>query len=104
MDRVWGGGRYGVIKCYRYAILQHDVFNGMKCKGILKSIGTKIWEYNIERCRYEQAKITTLVAETGLHFHLGLKYNEATQTFEWASGEEFTYAHWAEYEPGSTLG
>jgi hypothetical protein len=31
---------------------------------------------------------------------VGLKYNSATQAFEWASGEEFTYAHWAEFEPG----
>jgi hypothetical protein len=51
-------------------------------------------------CRYEQAKITTLIAETGQHFHVGLKYNSQTQSFEWVSGEEFTYSHWAEYEPG----
>jgi hypothetical protein len=58
----------------------------------------------LSSCRYEQAKITTLVAETGLHFHLGLKYNPNSQSFEWVSGEEFTYAHWAEFEPGDTLG
>ena len=51
-------------------------------------------------CRYEQAKITTLVAETGLHFHVGLKYNPETLSFEWVSGDGFTYSHWAEYEPG----
>jgi hypothetical protein len=50
--------------------------------------------------RYEQAKITTLIAETGMHFHVGLKYNSQTQSFEWVSGEEYTYSHWAEYEPG----
>jgi len=54
----------------------------------------------INICRYEQAKITTFVAETGQYFHVGLKYNNLTKSFEWSTGEEFTYAHWAEYEPG----
>ena len=50
--------------------------------------------------RYEQAKITTFVAEAGVHFHLGMKYKKDTQRFEWVNGDAFTYSHWAEFEPG----
>ena len=32
-------------------------------------------------CRYEQAKVDTFIAETGWHFHLGLKYDQDTQVF-----------------------
>ena len=51
-------------------------------------------------CRYEQAKITSFVAEAGVHFHLGMKYNKDSQSFEWVNGDDFTYSHWAEFEPG----
>ena len=50
--------------------------------------------------RYEQAKITTFVADLEIHFWVGLKYNNATQSFEWSSGKPVEYTHWAEYEPG----
>ena len=52
---------------------------------------------------YEQAKITTWIAELGVHFFLGLKYNNATKAFEWASGEQLVYSHWAEFEPGNLM-
>ena len=29
--------------------------------------------------RYEQAKVDTFIAETGWHFHLGLKYDQDSQ-------------------------
>ena len=54
-------------------------------------------------CRYEQAKITSFVAEAGVHFHLGMKYNKDSQSFEWVNGDDFTYSHWAEFEPGGFL-
>ena len=49
-----------------------------------------------------QAKITTIISETGVHFWVGLRYNEDTQTFEWASGAGVSYTHWSEYEPDLT--
>ena len=54
--------------------------------------------------RYEQAKITTLIAELGIHFWAGLKYNNVTQSFEWSSGQPMEYTHWAENEPGKGNG
>ena len=51
--------------------------------------------------RYEQAKITSIIAEYGVHFHLGLKFNKDTKTWEWINGHPFTYSHWAEFEPGN---
>ena len=35
-----------------------------------------------------------------MHFWLGMKYNKDSQSFEWANGDDFSYAHWAEFEPG----
>ena len=29
-----------------------------------------------------------------------MKYNKDSQSFEWVNGDEFTYSHWAEFEPG----
>ena len=49
-----------------------------------------------------QAKITTIISETGVHFWVGMRYNEDTQTFEWASGAAVSYTHWSEYEPDLT--
>ena len=41
-----------------------------------------------------------IVAETGVHFHLGMKYDKDAKAFKWINGDDFTYTHWAEYEPG----
>ena len=49
---------------------------------------------------YEQAKITSLIAETGVHFYLGMKFNKDSSSWEWVNGDGFTYSHWAEFEPG----
>ena len=58
--------------------------------------------YRVLFNRFEQAKITSIIAETGVHFSLGLKYNSETESFEWSSGEEWTYSHWAAGEPDLT--
>ena len=29
-----------------------------------------------------------------------MKYNKDSQSFEWVNGDDFTYSHWAEFEPG----
>ena len=50
----------------------------------------------------EQAKITTIIAETGEHYSLGMRYNDETQSFEWVNGEEWTYTHFASGEPDMT--
>ena len=36
-------------------------------------------EANVLFVRYEQAKVDTFIAETGWHFHLGLKYDPDSQ-------------------------
>jgi hypothetical protein len=50
--------------------------------------------------RYEQAKISTIVAESQEIFHIGLKYNEGSQSFKWVSGEDVTYTNWGNNQPG----
>ena len=50
----------------------------------------------------EQAKITTIIAQTGEHYPLGLRFNDETQSFEWVNDEEWTYSHWASGEPDTT--
>ena len=50
----------------------------------------------------EQAKITTIIAETGEHFPLGMRWNDDSQSFEWVNGEEWSYSHWASGEPDTT--
>ena len=47
----------------------------------------------------EQAKMTTIIAETDEHFSLGMRFNDETQSFEWVTEEEWTYSHWASGEP-----
>jgi hypothetical protein len=43
------------------------------------------------------------VAEAREIVHIGLKYNPATQSFRWISGEEVTYTNWAVNQPGFEL-
>ena len=47
----------------------------------------------------EQARITTIIAETDTHFSLGMRFDPDSQEFQWVSGEEWTYEHWAWGEP-----
>ena len=52
---------------------------------------------------YEQAKITTIVAELGIHFFIGMKFNNKSSAWEWTDGDVVEYTHWAEFEPGSFI-
>ena len=45
----------------------------------------------------------TIVAELGIHFYLGMKFNNETKSWEWTDGESVDYTHWAEFEPGTKL-
>ena len=47
----------------------------------------------------EQAKMTTIIAETDEHFAIGARWNDVNQTWEWATGEEWSFSNWASGEP-----
>ena len=54
--------------------------------------------------RIEQDKLVSMMAETYGSFYIGLKYNDPSQVFEWASGEAVTYTDaWEHYQPGKAL-
>ena len=49
----------------------------------------------------EQAKLVSILASSYGEFFIGLKYNDATYMFEWASGDVVTYTDaWDHYQPG----
>ena len=51
----------------------------------------------------EQARLVAILAENFGTFFIGLKYNDATNTFQWASGESFTADAWDHDQPGTYI-
>ena len=48
----------------------------------------------------EQAKLVSMLVTTYGEFFIGLKYNDASYTFEWVSGDAVTYTDaWDHYQP-----
>ena len=49
----------------------------------------------------EQARLVSILAENFGTFFIGLKYIDATYTYEWASGEYLSYTEaWDHSQPG----
>ena len=51
----------------------------------------------------EQARLVAILAENFGTFFIGLKYNDATNTFQWASGESLTTDAWDHDQPGTYI-
>ena len=92
-----------------YGCTQDQIAYGESCYDIIPEYVT--WDEAQDDCilrrgdlltinsEAEQAKITSIIAETQVHYWLGLRWNEERQEWEWVGGDEFTYSHWGDGEP-----
>ena len=60
--------------------------------------------HSLSYCSAEQARLVSILAENFGTFFIGLKYIDATNTFEWASGEYLSYTEaWDHSQPGKMI-
>ena len=60
--------------------------------------------HSLSNCSAEQARLVSILAENFGTFFIGLKYIDATNTFEWASGEYLSYTEaWDHSQPGKMI-